>query len=150
MKSHDRTCMTWYNSEHNLDFLIWSSNLDYKIIEWNPKIHSFDSESALFPIPKITDSHSALPKILVRNHEPLHLSLEAGHLLGALSSKNLPLESLKTVENLRSWFQAVFFPQDFSCCLEFVMQICSKSTPRSFSKENVFDEIYFPWSDVIF
>ena len=53
----------------------------------------------------------------MRNQELLYLSLEAGHLLGALSSKNLPLESLKTVENLSSWFQAVFSHKIFRVAL---------------------------------
>ena len=120
--------------------------LRLQIIELNPTV---DSESAPFPIPKITDYHSAPPKILVRNQEPLSLPLEAVFLLGVLSSKS----SIGIIENcgkLEVMVSSSFFPQDFSCCLEFVMQICSKSNSRSFFKENVFDEIYFPWSDFIF
>ena len=48
---------------------------------------------------------------------------------------------LKVVENLRSWFQAVFFPQDVSRCLEFVMQISSKFNSRSISREYTFQAI---------
>ena len=39
------------------------------------------------------------------------------------------------MENLRSWFQAVFFPQDISRCLEYVMQISYKFNSRSISKD---------------
>ena len=48
---------------------------------------------------------------------------------------------LKVVENLRSWFQVVFFPQDVSRCLEFVMQISSKFNSRSISREYTFQAI---------
>ena len=56
---------------------------------------------------------------------------------------------LKVVENLRSWFQVVFFPQDVSRCLEFVMQISSKFNSRSISREYTFQAIQLKSTDLI-